>query len=125
MRQEWLNCSMNLETLQSICKSYPHVEEDLKWGADICYCIAGKMFLVTSAEGFPIGASFKCSDEEFETLVARPGFKPAAYLARYKWAAVDDIDRLSKDEWERLSRQAYELVKAKLPKKIQKELEGQ
>jgi predicted DNA-binding protein (MmcQ/YjbR family) len=118
-----LSFKMDLETLQKLCQSYPHVTEDVKWGADLCFNIGGKMFLVTNPDESPVGASFKCTDEEFEALAARPGFQPAPYLARHKWVYVSDISFLSFREWQHFARQSYELVKAKLPKKIQKELE--
>lgn len=113
---------MDIETLQALCKSFPHVIEDVKWGADLCFNIGGKMFLVTNPDQLPVGASFKCADEEFEALSVRPGFMPAPYLARHKWVYVTDIGLLSGSEWQHFARQSYDLVKAKLPKKTQREL---
>jgi predicted DNA-binding protein (MmcQ/YjbR family) len=108
---------MTIEDLHYICKKLDNVTEDIKWGYDLCFNIGGKMFLVTAPDTVPVSASFKTSEETFNELTEREGFKPAPYLAKHKWVYVDDINRLSKKEWQQLIHQSYELVKAKLPKK--------
>jgi predicted DNA-binding protein (MmcQ/YjbR family) len=109
---------MNLEELRALCLSMPHATEDVKWGHDLCFCIAEKMFLVTVLERNPASASFKVDDDEFDILKEKEGFMPAPYLARYKWIYVDDINRLSTKDWEHYVEQSYKLIKSKLPKKI-------
>jgi|ERR1017187_7628566 predicted DNA-binding protein (MmcQ/YjbR family) len=112
---------MDIEILRKICLSLPGATEDIKWEADLCFLIGGKMFCVT---GFEPGSSvtLKVPDPEFEEMIAGPGFSPAPYLARAKWVQVEDLDQLSKEEWSRLIQQSYELVKSKLPKKVLKEM---
>jgi predicted DNA-binding protein (MmcQ/YjbR family) len=112
---------MDIETLQKICKSFPAVTEDVKWGHDLCFSIGGRMFCVAGLES-PFKCSFKVSDEEFEELSTRNGFVPAPYMARAKWLLVSNDSRLSKKEWETYLRQSYELVKSKLTKKARTEL---
>lgn len=34
---------MNRKALQHLCKSLPHVTEDIKWGDDLCFCIGAKL----------------------------------------------------------------------------------
>ena len=46
---------------------------------------------------------------------------PAPYMARAKWVLVTQ-SKLSKKEYERYIEQSYELVKAKLTRKIRTEL---
>lgn len=111
---------MDIESLRDYCLSLPHVTEDIKWGADLCFSIGGKMFCVTS-ESIPFKASLKVSDEGFEEFSQKPGIKPAAYLARYKWVLIQG-DALSDKQWQHYILQSYELVKSKLPKKILKSL---
>ena len=115
---------MNIEILREICNEFPGTTEDIKWGADLCFCVAEKMFLVTGLESVPTGASFKVPPEQFDDLVKRPGFRPAPYLARAKWVKVEDITAVSRREWEQFARQSYELIVAKLPKRVQRELAG-
>jgi predicted DNA-binding protein (MmcQ/YjbR family) len=111
---------MNIEDLRAICKKLPKVTEDIKWGQDLCFCIAEKMFCVTGLTG-PMTVSFKVKDEEFDELSASRDIIPAPYVARYKWVLVENPDRLTKKQWEHYIRQSYELVKAKLPKKVLKD----
>ena len=114
---------MNIDDIKSICKKLPAVTEDVKWGADLCFCVGEKMFCVTGLDQTPVGVSFKVTDDEFEEVSVRPGFRPADYVARYKWVTVEDVKKVPKKELERFIRQSYELVKAKLPKKVREKLE--
>ncbi|HEU4470480.1 MAG TPA: MmcQ/YjbR family DNA-binding protein [Flavisolibacter sp.] len=113
---------MNIETLQEICKSLKAVSEDIKWETHLCFTVGGKVFLITSPDEVPVSASFKTSDERFEELIEKQGFKPSPYLARYKWVYLDDINRLSPKDWQIFIREAYRLVAEKLPKKLQKDI---
>jgi predicted DNA-binding protein (MmcQ/YjbR family) len=113
---------MNIESLREYCLSLPHVTEDVKWGADICFSIGGKMFCV-SGFNTPLHASLKVTDEEFDEMSQRKGIIPAPYLARYKWILIsDDEATLSDKQWKHYISQSYEVIKSKLPKKILKEL---
>lgn len=102
--------------------SLPAVTEDIKWGNDLVFSIAGKMFCVADLNQPPVTASFKVTDHEFEEMCERPGFKPAPYVAKYKWVWIDDISKMSKKEWKKYVSQSYDLVKSKLPAKIKKQL---
>lgn len=113
---------MNIEELQQICKSLPHVTKDIKWGNDLCFCIGAKMFCVVGLNQSPTSASFKVLNEEFDELSTKKGFIPASYVARYKWVLVEDINTLSANQWKHYVTQSYNLVKDKLPAKIKKEL---
>jgi predicted DNA-binding protein (MmcQ/YjbR family) len=113
---------MTIEDIKTICHQLPGTTEDVKWGADLCFCIAGKMYCVTGLEQAPTSASFKVTDEEFEEVSARKGFRPADYVARYKWVTVEDINSVPKKELQKFIRQSYDLIRSKLPKKIQEKL---
>ena len=113
---------MNIEDIQNICKALPAVTEDIKWGNDLVFSVGGKMFCVAGLNQSPTTASFKVTDEQFEEMCEREGFKPAPYVAKYKWVWMDDISRMNKSEWKKYARQSYDLVKAKLPAKVKKQL---
>jgi len=115
---------MNVEQLRKFALALPYVTEDVKWKADLCFCIGAKMFCVTGLEQPVFKASFKVLNEEFNDLIEKNGIIPAPYLARYKWVLADNNAELSDNEWENYVCQSYELVKAKLPKKILRELEN-
>ncbi len=112
---------MTVEDIRSIALKLPHATEDIKWGADLCFCIAEKMFCVTSMEG-DCKFSLKVDAEEFDELCQRQGFIPAPYMARNKWVLIDSSAKLSKKEVESFIKSSYELVKSKLPKKMQASL---
>ena len=111
---------MDIESLRELCRKLPAVTEDIKWGHDLCFSVAGKMFCVAALEG-PLSVSFKVRDEEFDELSNSPGMRPAPYVARYKWVLVEDVNSLSRKQWAHYVNQSYELVKAKLPKKLAKQ----
>ncbi|MDZ4847384.1 MAG: MmcQ/YjbR family DNA-binding protein [Chitinophagales bacterium] len=112
---------MNIEQLRNFCLSLPHATEDIKWENDLCFSIGGKMFCISSMTE-PLTVSFKAGDEDFEELTATNHILPAPYLARYKWVYVQSPLRFSKKEWEHYVRQSYEIIKAKLPKKVLRQL---
>jgi predicted DNA-binding protein (MmcQ/YjbR family) len=113
---------MTIEDIQRLCKKLPMVTEEIKWENHLCYCVGQKMFVVTAPDSSPVSASIKVSDEEFVELSEREGCKPAPYMAKYKWIYMDDINRLTKKEWERYLKEAYQLVAEKLPVKTRKQL---
>lgn len=108
---------MTLESLRAFCRTLPDTTEDIKWGQDLVFSVGGKMFCVVNTEP-PHQMSFKTTPEDFAELVERPGMRPAPYLARAMWVQEERLgDTLERPELERLLRQAYELVRAKLPKR--------
>ena len=113
---------MNVDDIQAICKKMVAVTEDIKWGHDLVFSIGGKMFCVVGLDQLPTTASFKVRDDQFEEMCSRDGFKPAPYVARYKWVWIDDTNKMNKTVWKQFIMQSYELVKAKLPAKIRKQL---
>ena len=114
---------MNFDQAKTLCRSFPGVQEDTKWGNDLVFSIGSKMFAVTNL-GEATGISFKVEDERFLELTDRPGIIPAPYLARAKWVYVEDPNALDDEEAAQLLRRSYELVFAKLTKKLQRELAG-
>src|SRR5438034_11728938 len=110
---------MTLETVRSICRALPAASEDIKWGNDLCFCVAGKMFAVVNIER-PHSIAFKCTPETFRELVERPGIIPAPYMARNMWVQEQELgDALEQRELEPLIKTAYDLIVARLPKSKQ------
>jgi len=114
---------MTLETIQELCLALPATTEDIKWESHLCFSVGGKIYLITGADEVPVTASFKVSDEDFESLCALEGFIAAPYMAKHKWIKVDDIGRLTRSQWKQYLQRAHELVAAKLTKKLRRELE--
>jgi predicted DNA-binding protein (MmcQ/YjbR family) len=119
---------MDFEAAKAVCRGFAGSTEDIKWGADVVFSVGGKMFAAAGAPvaGTPAsGISFKVEDERFLELTDRPGIIPAPYLARARWVKVDSAEALSDREAFDLLRRSYELVFAKLTKKLQRELGGE
>lgn len=111
---------MNQIDLRKVCLSLPGATENIQWGDDRVFKLAGKMF-ACSGTGPGSRYSFKVEDVRFLELTDLPGISPAPYLARAKWVQIDTAEcRLSKSDLTTLVKRSHELVLAKLPKKTQK-----
>ena len=113
---------MNIEQLRKFCLSMPGATEDIKWGSDLCFCVGEKMFCVTGADSIAGGLSLKCTPEKFEELIEREGIDPAAYVGRYKWVRIAELDAVTPRELQDLIKTSYQLVFDKLPPKIKKSI---
>lgn len=113
---------MTDEQIKVLCRSLSGVTEEILWGNDLVFKVAGKMFFCTGKEPGSC-YSFKCSPDDFLELTQCPGIRPAPYLARAQWIQIDPHDcRLADEEIAGLIGNSYSLVVAKLPKKTQKAL---
>ena len=116
---------MTLDSLRRYCLSLPHSTENVQWENDLVFKIAGKMYAVAALEPGPHWLSFKATPEDFASLTEREGIKPAPYLARAQWVSIESPDTLPAAELKPLLRQAYDLVFAKLTKKVQASLSSE
>ncbi|MET1076666.1 MAG: MmcQ/YjbR family DNA-binding protein [Pseudomonas sp.] len=106
---------MNSEAIAIFCRSLPGVREDLKWGDNRVFSIAGtKMFAILDFLGQDL--AFKVDDELFLGFVERPGFRPAPYLARARWVSLAPPFALSDGELQSLLTRSHQLVVKRLPK---------
>jgi predicted DNA-binding protein (MmcQ/YjbR family) len=114
---------MDIEQVHAHCLSFPHVTEVVLWGNDLVFKIGGKMFAVIGLDAASDHRmSFKCTPEKFAELIERSGIVPAPYVARYHWVALERFNALNEKELKTLLRTAYDLVLAKLPKKLKAQL---
>ena len=120
-RNDLTKTQMNIEQLRKFCLSFPGATEDVKWGADLCFSVGAKMFCVTGADSMG-GLSLKCTPEKFEELIERKGIDPAAYVGRYKWVHIDDLNAVTAAELKSLIEKSYQLVFDKLPPKKKKKI---
>jgi predicted DNA-binding protein (MmcQ/YjbR family) len=111
---------MRLPALRQFALSMPHTTWIKQWGECLVYKVAGKMFLILALDAETIeGVVFKCLPEEFDELTDIDGITQAPYCAKRHWVRVADLDAMPAAELERRIRRSYDLVVAKLPKKIQ------
>lgn len=116
---------MDIDRLRQHCLSFPHTTENVQWGIDLCFKVDGKLFAVTPLEPHPVMLSFKCSPESFAELCERPGVRPAPYLARAHWVALEKLNTLPERELSELLAEAYRLVWERLPKGRRQKLEAE
>ena len=110
---------MDQESVRKFCLVLPNVTEDVQWKSDLLFRIGNKMFAVLSLDpSYGHCLSFKCTPEKFAELTERDGIVPAPYVARYHWVALERFNALKDLELKTLLKNSYEMVLAKLPKKV-------
>jgi predicted DNA-binding protein (MmcQ/YjbR family) len=115
---------VDIEAIRRYCLEFPHTTENVQWGADLCFKVDGKLFVVAALEMVPQRLSFKCTSENFAELCERSGIVPAPYMARAQWVSLLSLKAVTDDELRDLIAQSYRLVWERLPKKRQEELAG-
>jgi predicted DNA-binding protein (MmcQ/YjbR family) len=111
--------------LKAHAQQLPGCVQDIKWSADWVASVGGKMFFIASVDdSSPIGVAFKVDDHRFLELTGVPGIVPAPYLARAMWVQVKQPKALPLAELKALVTRSHALVLARLPKKLQKELQA-
>ena len=113
---------MNIDELRSFCLALPHATEDIQWGNDLLFRIGNKIFAATGLGVTPIQITLKCTPEKFAELTEIDGIVPARYTARYHWVTFERTDVLPRRELENLLSQSYEMVLAKLPSRVKKQI---
>jgi len=111
--------SVDVDWVRNLCLSFPHATEEVTWGADLTFRVHAKIFAVTVLEPAPVWLSFKCAAENFAELTERQGIIPAPYMARNMWVALQTREALTREKLTGLLRESYDLVFAKLPRKVQ------
>ena len=107
----------DLDSIRSLCSSFPDATQDMPWPDDLCFKIRGKIFasIVLSDGRYP-RITLKVTPEAFHDLCEVEGIAPAAYVGRYNFVTLANPNVLPARQLEDLIRQSYELVEAKAPK---------
>ena len=114
---------MPSELVRKHCLSRPHATEMVQWEDHLLFKVGGKMFAITALEpGRGNAMTFKSTPDEFAQLIERPGVIPAPYLARAFWIALETESAIPRAEVKELLSRSYDLVVAKLPKKLREAL---
>src|SRR5882724_11961782 len=111
---------MTPKQIDAFCATLPAATRGVQWEGAIVFKVGGKMFCVMAPDGHSIARlSFKCAPEHFDALSHSPGFRPAPYLARAKWVALDNPGILTAAETRAYIKRAHAVIAAALPKKKQ------
>lgn len=114
---------MNIEELRTYCLSLKGVSEDIKWETNLTFLVGSKIFTMTSIDAVPTRCSLKVNPEEFEDLLENDNIIQAPYLAKGQWISIQDIELENTNKIKGLIDNSYQLIKAKLTKKEQKEID--
>jgi predicted DNA-binding protein (MmcQ/YjbR family) len=118
---------MNVESLQTFVLGLPDVVETMQWGANLVFwvgdkAVGGKMFALINLDEGRLGGgaaiSYAAGQERFNELLEIEGVRPAPYLARAHWVAVERWDIFRTSEWHSELAAARDIVAAKLPPKV-------
>ena len=114
---------MTPRQIDKFCASLPAATRTVQWEGVAVFKVGGKMFCLIAPEDHSVGRiCFKCPTEHYDALSRADGFRPAPYLARAKWVALDDPKTLTAAEMKAYVRRAHAAIAAALPKKKQAEL---
>jgi predicted DNA-binding protein (MmcQ/YjbR family) len=111
---------MRLDRLKAFALSLPHTTVVKQWGECLVFKVAGKMFCLIALDAEVIdGVIFKCTPAEFDELTQTDGITQAPYCAKRMWVRVGDLSALTGPELQARIRHSYDLVVAKLPRRVQ------
>lgn len=115
---------LSRDGINAYCKSLPHSTHVVQWGNSDVWKIGGKVYAVCGWSDGDSAVSFKVSDLAFEVLSDMPGIRPAPYLASrgMKWVQVYADPGLPDDELKAHLKASYDMIVAKLTKKLRSEL---
>jgi len=127
---------MTREEFDAHCGSKPGTSHVIQWGGASVWKVGGKIFAICSnwtradevdsdTDPVPSGfqpISFKCSDLAYELLPEQDGITPAPYLARAKWVQLTRPDAMQDADIRLHLDAAYDIIAAKLTKKLRAEL---
>ena len=114
---------MTPKQIDNYCASLPAATRSVQWEGVIVFKVGGKMFCLIAPRDHSAGRiCFKCPEEHYEALSRSEGFRPAPYLARAKWVALDDPGTLTPAEMKAYIRRAHAVIAAALPRKRRAEI---
>ncbi|MFI5001191.1 MAG: MmcQ/YjbR family DNA-binding protein [Reyranellales bacterium] len=114
---------MTPKQIDTFCGKLPAATRTVQWEGVVVFKVGGKMFCLIAPPDHSVGrVCFKCPPEHYDALSRAPGFRPAPYLARAKWVALDDPGVLTPAETRAYIKRAHAVIAAALPKRKQKEL---
>jgi predicted DNA-binding protein (MmcQ/YjbR family) len=100
----------------------PGATLDIKWGADRCYCVGGKIFAFGGSGQEEPRYCLKVSNASFEQLIEEGVAEPARYLARAKWVLLKSAHVLPDDQLMIYLQRSHALIASKLTKRVRVEL---
>ena len=114
---------MNIEEFRTYCLQKTGSHEDFPFGDDtLVLKVMGKMFALANLDG-PLRINLKCDPEKAEALREQfPSVRPGYHMDKKHWNTIDMDGSVSDSVIGEWIDHSYELVVAKLPLKLRREL---
>ena len=111
---------MNHESIRDYCLSLPHTNEGLPFDeVSLVFKVHGKMFAILSLDAQPPRINLKNDpDTNIELRERYPCILPGYHMNKQHWNTVVVEAHLSWPFVQELIRTSYEMIYAKLPKKL-------
>ena len=114
---------MTNEKIREHCLGLPHVTEVVQWEDHLLFKVAGKMFAMIELDGHR--CSLRCSPEKYAELLELPDIVPSSHnMWKYHWVTTETLSALPDREFRELLTESYQIVRARLPKRILAGLDG-
>jgi predicted DNA-binding protein (MmcQ/YjbR family) len=115
---------MNIETLRKYCLSKPGTEEGFPFDeSTLVFKVGGKIFALTGLENVPLSVNLKCDPVRALELRERyDAVQPGYHMNKKHWNTVTIDGRIPAKELRTMIDHSYELIVARLSKKLREEL---
>ena len=115
---------MTRDEFNAFCESLKATSHVVQWGNADVWKVGGKVFAICGWHEGDAAFTFKVGDSAWEVLTDAPGIRPAPYLASrgMKWVQVYEDGALSEASLKEHIVASYDMVVAKLTKKMRAEL---
>ena len=115
---------MTRDEFNDFCAALKATTYVVQWGNADVWKVGGKVFAICGWNEGADAFTFKASEIAYEVLQDQPGIRPAPYLASrgMKWLQVYAEPGLSDDELKEHIVMSYDMVVAKLARKLRGEL---
>jgi len=115
---------MRLDQLRDYCLAKPTAAEDQPFGPDtLVFKVGGKMFALVGLNQVPPSVALKCEPERVVELRARyAAVTPTPYMDKRLWNAVSLDGEVPDAEVRSMIDHSYDLVVAKLTRRVREEL---
>ena len=114
---------MTPKCFEARCLRLPAATKVVQWEGTSVFKVGGKMFALGGGFATRSGSyMFKVSNMAYALLIEHGLARPAPYLARAKWVALDDPKFLTPTQLKAYIRRAHAVIASALPKRKQAEL---
>lgn len=115
---------MTRDEFNTFCATLKAASHVVQWGNADVWKVGGKVFAICGWADGADAFTFKVGDVAFEVLPQQPGIRPAPYLASrgMKWVQVHTPGAMSDASLRDHIAASYDMVVAKLTKKLRAEL---